>query len=445
MDSIVVILLAACLILLVVTIFLLLRGSRGKAGEAQDQLILEQLKSDLEKSAVAQREEINRTTRDCILQLGNHLTEVQSRQATTTDQHLQDKMTLLQSGLTEQLGQFERRLGTFSESTAQNLENVRGTVEKKLTSIQDDNNKKLDEMRVIVDEKLQKTINERMNESFRAVNERLEQVYKGLGEMQTLAQGVGDLKKVLSNVKNRGILGEVQLGSILEDILAPEQYDKNVPTVPNSRNPVEYAVKLPTEDGSFIYLPIDAKFPGDTYAQLRDAYDNGTQEEIQAAVRQLAARIRAEAKDIHDKYIEPPHTTEFGILFLPFEGLYAEVVSRTNLVESLQREFRVNIAGPSTMAALLNSLQMSFRTIAIQKRSGEVWNVLGAVKTEFDKFSDALTATQSRLDQASDELEKLVGVRTRQMKKKLREVTSLDGLKASELLSLPGDEPSDDE
>lgn len=231
---------------------------------------------------------------------------------------------------------------------------------------------------------------------------------KGLGEMQTLAQGVGDLKKVLTNVKTRGIVGEIQLGAILEDILAPEQYETNVATVPNSRNVVEYAVKLPVEDGSFVWLPIDSKFPGDTYGALRDAYEEGSREQIDACVKQLIATLKSEAKDIHDKYLAPPHTTEFGIMFLPFEGLYAEAVSR-GMVEILQRDYHVNLAGPSTMAALLNSLQMSFRTIAIQKRSGEVWSVLGAVKTEFDKFEACLTQTQNRLDQASRELDKLVG------------------------------------
>src|SRR5699024_8491182 len=294
--------------------------------------------------------------------------------------------------------------------TTQNLENIRTTVDKNLRAMQEDNNKKLDDMRQIVDEKLQKTLSERMNESFRLVNERLEQVYKGLGEMQTLAQGVGDLKKVLTNVKTRGIVGEIQLGAILEDILAPDQYEVNVATRPGSRNVVEYAVKLPVEDGGHVWLPIDSKFPGDTYGALRDAYEDGSREQIDACAKQLIATLKAEAKDIHDKYLEPPYTTDFGIMFLPFEGLYAEAVSR-GMVEVLQRDYHVNIAGPSTMAALLNSLQMSFRTIAIQKRSGEVWSVLGAVKTEFDKFEACLTQTQTRLDQASRELDKLVGTR----------------------------------
>lgn len=272
-----------------------------------------------------------------------------------------------------------------------------------------------------------------MTQSFRLVNERLEQVYKGLGEMQTLAVGVGDLKKVLSNVKTRGILGEIQLGAILEEILSPEQYAANIATVPGSKNVVEYAVKLPGDDGAPVYLPIDSKFPGDAYVALQDAYDSGSAEAVQAAFQTLSARIKSFAKDIHDKYIEPPHTTEFGIMFLPFEGLYAEVVNR-GLVEVLQRDYKVNIAGPSTMAALLNSLQMGFRTVAIQKRSSEVWAILGAVKTEFDKFGDILAATQNRLNQAGAELDKLVGVRTRAIQRKLRSVEKLDDTPSSQWL-----------
>lgn len=378
--------------------------------------------------------------------------EAQSNQLSAMDKSLGDKM----SGLTDQLGRFETRLQGFTAETTQNLtniretvdknlhtftgetkqdlENIRVTVDKNLRAMQEDNNKKLDDMRQIVGEKLQKTLSERMNESFKLVNERLEQVYKGLGEMQTLAQGVGDLKKVLTNVKTRGIVGEIQLGAILEDILAPEQYETNVATVPNSRNVVEYAVKLPVEDGSFVWLPIDSKFPGDTYGALRDAYEEGSREQIDACVKQLIATLKSEAKDIHDKYLAPPHTTEF----LPFEGLYAEAVSR-GMVEILQRDYHVNLAGPSTMAALLNSLQMSFRTIAIQKRSGEVWSVLGAVKTEFDKFEACLTQTQNRLDQASRELDKLVGTRTRAIRRKLKGVTELSESETQKVLDIGTD------
>lgn len=382
-----------------------------------------------------------------IAALGSLVTEniktgsaAQISQLTVMDKNLTDKL----GAMTDQFSQVERRLHGFTAETTQNLENIRTTVDKNLHAMQTDNNKKLDDMRQIVDEKLQKTLNERMNESFKLVNERLEQVYKGLGEMQTLAQGVGDLKKVLTNVKTRGIVGEIQLGAILEEILAPEQYDVNVATKVGSRNVVEYAVKLPVEDGGFVYLPIDSKFPGDTYGNLRDAYDNGSREEIDVCVKLLLSTIKAEAKDIRDKYLDPPNTTDFGLMFLPFEGLYAEVVNR-GMVEVLQREYHVNIAGPSTMAAMLNSLQMSFRAVAIQKRSGEVWSVLGAVKTEFDKFETALTATQTRLNQASTELDKLVGVRTRQIQRRLRGVTQLEETVSREVLGLDAPDLGADE
>lgn len=319
------------------------------------------------------------------------------------------------------LNQLEERLKTFSLENEQKLENIRRSVESRLNYIQEDNNRKLEEMRKTVDERLQQSIEEKMNRSFSLVSERLEQVYKGLGEMQNLANGVGDLKKVLTNVKTRGTLGEYQLSSILSEILSPEQYEENVATKKGSRNVVEFAVKLPSDDDKFIYLPIDSKFPGDTYSALRDAIDEGDKVKIDLAAKALIATIKSEAKDIHDKYIDPPYTTEFAIMFLPFEGLYSEVVNR-GLVEILQRDYKVNIAGPSTMAALLNSLQMGFKTLAVQKRSAEVWEILGAVKQEFDKFGDVLAATQQRLDQANKELDKLVGVRTRQIQRKLKDV-----------------------
>ncbi len=319
------------------------------------------------------------------------------------------------------LNQLEERLKTFSLENEQKLENIRRSVESRLNYIQEDNNRKLEEMRKTVDERLQQSIEEKMNRSFSLVSERLEQVYKGLGEMQNLANGVGDLKKVLTNVKTRGTLGEYQLSAILSEILSPEQYEENVATKKGTRNVVEFAVKLPSDDDKFIYLPIDSKFPGDTYSALRDAIDEGDKVKIDLAAKALIATIKSEAKDIHDKYIDPPYTTEFAIMFLPFEGLYSEVVNR-GLVEILQRDYKVNIAGPSTMAALLNSLQMGFKTLAVQKRSAEVWEILGAVKQEFDKFGDVLEATQQRLDQANKELDKLVGVRTRQIQRKLKDV-----------------------
>ncbi len=330
---------------------------------------------------------------------------------------------MISANQTEKMSQLEERLKTFSLENEQKLENIRISVEKRLQYLQSDNNRQLEKMRETVDEKLQKTLEDKMNKSFSLVNERLEQVYKGLGEMQSLAVGVGDLKKVLSNVKTRGILGEIQLGGILSEILAPEQYEENVATKKGSKNVVEYAIKLPAEEGGFVYLPIDSKFPGDTYAALRDAIESGNKAEIDASAKLLITTMKNEAKDIHDKYIDPPNTTEFAIMFLPFEGLYSEAVNR-GLVEVLQRDYKVNIAGPSTMAALLNSLQMGFKTLAVQKRSTEVWEVLGSVKKEFDKFNDVLVMTQQRLDQANKELDKLVGVRTRQIQRKLKNIQS---------------------
>ncbi len=333
----------------------------------------------------------------------------------------------------EQLSAINRQLFEFMSESSERLDSIRNTVASQLMTMTEQNNRQIEKMRNTVDEKLQKTLDERIGQSFKLVNDRLEQVYKGLGEMQTLASGVGDLKKVLTNVKTRGILGEVQLGSILEQILAPEQYEENVITRGSGSERVEFAVKMPGNDGNFVYLPIDAKFPADTYSRLLDAYDTGDTARIEEAYRQLERVIKSEAKDIRDKYIEPPYTTDFAIMFLPFEGLYAEVVRR-GLIEELQNTYKVNIAGPTTMAALLNSLQMGFRTLAIQKRSGEVWNVLGAVKTEFGKFGDVLQNARKKIDQANGQLDTLIGVRTRQIERKLRDVTQIDDDKALELL-----------
>lgn len=319
------------------------------------------------------------------------------------------------------------------EELLKQMEYMRQTVEHRLMRIQTDNEKRLGEIRDTVDEKLQKTLEDRIGQSFQLVSQRLEQVYRGLGEMQTLASGVGDLKKVLSNVKTRGILGEIQLSAILEQILSPQQYDTNVATRPNGRERVEFAVRLPGEGDRPVYLPIDAKFPSDTYARLDEAYGSGDQARIAEAGKLFEAKLKAFAKDIHDKYVEPPYTTDFAIMFLPVESLYAEAVRR-GMVETLQREYKINIAGPTTMAALLNSLQMGFQTLAIQKRSGQVWDVLGAVKTEFDKFGTVLAAAQQRLNQANTELDKLVGVRTRKIQRQLRDVTALSERESRDLL-----------
>ena len=336
--------------------------------------------------------------------------------------------------LIAQLTMMETRLKNLEDSNAARLDGVRGALVQGLNTIRADNNQQLDEIRGTVEEKLQDTLQKRINESFRAVSTQLEQVYKGLGEMQNLAADVGSLKQVLSGVKTRGILGEVQLGAILEQILAPGQYAENVATVPGSANRVEFAIKMPGQNGN-IWLPIDAKFPGDTYAHLQAALERGDAAAAAAMRKALQSVLRQEAKDIHDKYIEVPYTTSFGILFLPFEGLYAEVVN-AGLLEVLQRDYQVNVAGPSTMAALLNSLQMGFKTLAIQKRSGEVWQLLGAVKTEFDKFGQGLSKMQQRLRQTDEELDNLIGVRSRAISRKLRAVQTLDENTAATLLEL---------
>lgn len=326
---------------------------------------------------------------------------------------------------TQKLAQLENRLNAFSLESEQKLENIRRSMESRLSEIKSENSASLEQMRKTVDENLQKTLEEKMNRSFSLVNERLEQVYKGLGEMQSLAGSVGDLKKVLSNVKTRGIIGELQLGAILKEVLAPEQYEENVVTKKGSKYYVEFAVKLPAEDKGSIYLPIDSKFPGDTYSALCDAYDGGDKAQIDQARKRLKATLIAEAKDISEKYIDPPNTTDFAIMFLPFEGLYAEAVN-SGVAPQLQHDYKINLAGPSTMAALLNSLQMGFKTLAVQKQSAEVWRVLGSVKSEFDKFNDILVLTQQRIEQANSELDKLVGVRTRQIRKKLSQLDEIE-------------------
>lgn len=320
--------------------------------------------------------------------------------------------------------QMEERLASLESSNKQELEAMREAVSRRLREIQADNAAQLEKIRGTVDEKLQKTLDEKITQSFERVSRQLEEVYKGLGEMQNLAAGVGDLKKVLSNVKTRGILGEIQLGAILGEILSPEQYEENVAVIPGSANRVEYAVKLPGDGSRPVYLPIDAKFPADAYSALQAAYESGSPEAVNGAYKVLADRLKGFAKDIRDKYIEEPHTTGFGILFLPFEGLYAEVVNR-GLLEVLQREYHVNVAGPSTMAALLNSLQMGFETLAIQKRSGEVWKILGTVKAQFGQFEAVLSKAQNRVDMLGRDLDILVGRRTRQIQRALRDVETL--------------------
>lgn len=393
-----IILIILCAVIIVLLIVILLRQS-ASAGEDKSAALEKSLRDGLSESRREMTTELNggmQTFSRLLTDNQNQASEAQLRQLTN----------------------LENRFKTLESTNNDKLESMRLTMMRQLTSIQEENQKKLDVIQNTVNEKLET----QLQKSFKLVSERLEKVYESLGEMQSIASGVGDLKKVLSNVKTRGILGEIQLGSILEEILAPELYETEVATVPNSREHVEYAVKLPgAADGTSIYLPIDSKFPGDTYAALQEAYESGDKERVDAAKKTLVAVIKKCAGDIRSKYVSPPHTTNFGIMFLPFEGLYAEAVN-LGLVETLQREYSVSITGPSTMAAMLNSLQMGFRTLAIQKRSNEVWEILGSVKKEFGNFSDALEKTQKHIRQVDDDLEKLIGTRTRQINRSLSKV-----------------------
>ena len=321
----------------------------------------------------------------------------------------------------------ERTLDAFNYNLRSSIDDLTKLQNEKFVELTKSTEENLEKMRVTVDEKLQSTLERRLSESFKVVSERLEQVHKGLGEMQSLAAGVGDLKKVLSNTKTRGVLGEVQLERILEQFLSPEQYEKNVITKKGSRETVEFAIKLPGKDydNKTVSLPLDAKFPLEVYNKLLDAYDLQNQAQIDAASKNLERFIKKSAKDIRDKYIDPPNTTDFGLMFLPTEGIYAEVLKNQSLVEFVQREYNINITGPTTLVALLNSLQMGFRSLAIEKHSSEVWKILGAVKTEFSKFETVLNSAQNKLNQASSEIDKLVGTRTRQINRKLKNVDKL--------------------
>lgn len=358
--------------------------------------------------------------------------EVVDQKLTTTLQAQTKQTDQRIAQLDARFDAFQRRVDenmkTISQTSTEQLGKVRETVDKQLSDMRKENEAKLELMRQTVDEKLQKTLDERMTQSFQRVSTQLEQVHQGLGEMRGLAEGVGDLKKVLSGVKTRGIVGEIQLGAILRDILSPEQYEENVATVSGSSERVEFAVKLPGESGEAVWLPIDSKFPGDTYEHLVDAINTGNEEAIIAAKKSLEARIKAEAKDISTKYIAPPETTNFAILFLPFEGLYAEVVSQVGLLEQLQKEYRVNVCGPSTMAALLNSLQMGFQSVAIQKHADEIQKVLSAVKTEFETYQAQLEKAQKQIRTAETTIDKILTTRTKAMNRKLRGVTALESL-----------------
>ena len=429
------ILLIIVIVLLIINIFI---------SRKPNEINLEKLNKDIERKFddiersfrqefYTNREESRRNEQDNRQEIKVSIDSLTS----SISRHIMNLSTLQQNQFDINSKSLENTLNSFNENMMKSLDNLAQlqneklsqltkVTEEKFTSLTKSTENNLEKMRVTVDEKLQNTLEKRLGESFKMVNDRLEQVYKGLGEMQNLATGVGDLKKVLSNVKTRGVLGEIQLERILEQFLAPEQYSKNVITKKGSRETVEFAIKLPGKDEiDTIYLPLDAKFPLDIYNKLIDAYEEGNQVSIDSASKELEKFIKKSAKDIRDKYIDPPNTTEFGILFLPTEGLYAEVIKRQQLVEDLQRNFKINITGPTTLIALLNSLQMGFKTLAIERHSSEVWKVLGAVKTEFSKFETVLNAAQSKLNQASSEIDKLVGTRTRQINRKLESVERL--------------------
>ena len=386
--------------------------------------------------------------RDSVQTMRRELSDQQKSHADTLEyinRHINTRQETMQQTMEQQLQAMQKstqqQLAAMQQGTEQRLKDMADRLERMETytrqSMQDmrqENAQKLEEIRGTVDEKLQTTLQKRISDSFQTVSTQLEQVYKGIGEMQRLATDVGSLKQVLSGVKTRGILGEIQLKAILEDILSPEQYEENVATIPGSAERVEFAVRLPGGDEGTVYLPIDSKFPGDTYSHLQDAVAAGDAAAVSEARRALTAVLKKSARDIRDKYVEPPYTTTFGIMFLPFEGLYAEVVNM-GMIEVLRRDYNVNVAGPSTMAALLSSLQMGFRTLAIQKRSNEVWQVLGAVKTEFGKFEDTMLKMQGHLQQTSADLENLMGTRSRAISRKLRQVQELDETDTKKLLS----------
>jgi len=425
----IVLLLLACVALLLV---LLRRGGQADARRIEARLAA--IGEGQERAERAVREELARSREEA----GNagHLlrAEVGGTLKGVSDSVVRT-MGEMSAAQKREIEGFSAQLNALGTSNGEHLDRLRLTVEGKLDQIRADNTAKLEQVRQTVDEKLQGVLEQRLGDSFRIVSERLELVHKGLGEMQTLASGVGDLKKVLANVKVRGTWGEVQLGRLLEQVLTPEQYAANVVTNEHHGGRVEFAIKLPGHDLGPVWLPIDAKFPVEDYQRLIDAQEAGDAGGMEAAARQLDARIRASAKEICQKYLNPPQTTDFAIMFLPTEGLYAEVVRRAGLVEVIQRECRVVVAGPITLWAILNSLQMGFRTLAIQQRSGEVWEVLGAVKTEFGKFGGVLEKVQKKLQAASQDMEQ-AGVRTRAIERRLREVQELPPADAGRLLPI---------
>ena len=405
MDKFIAVCAVLCMLLQIVLIIVQLRGKTDDPRKAVQEMLLRMQKEE-QKLRREQSAHTNETIRLSMQTVSDNLSQNQAQTRDTT---------------AAQLRQFEARIQGLESANARSMNQLRETVAQQMEQLREQNDRRLGEIRKTVDDTLQEHLEQKMNESFKRVTESLEAVYKGLGEMKNLANDVGGLKRVLANVKTRGTFGEIRLGSILQEILAPEQYDTNVETVPGSGKRVEFAIRLPAEDGTPVWLPIDSKFPADCWQQLLDAQESGDKSAVDAAQMQLSQRIRSFAKDIHDKYIHEPDTTAFGIMFLPFEGLYSEVVS-SGLTEVLQQKYAVNIAGPSTMAAMLNALYMGFRTLAIQKQSDQVWQILSGVKDEFGRFEEALNGTRKKLDAAGQELDKLVGVRTRAINRRLAEV-----------------------
>lgn len=420
-----VILVVLCSVLLVIVVKL--SQQRKPLSEEQLRPLLAEQASDILRQLQTVREELNRSFREQMaesrMELGRRVDEL--RKEVVGNQALQ--LQQIQETL-------NRNLLTTNELQREKLEAMTRQQEQLVQSTE----KRLDDMRLMVEEKLQKTLNERIGQSFELVRTQLENVQQGLGEMKSLAQDVGGLKRVLTNVKVRGTFGEVQLGALLEQMLTPEQYEANVKTKRKGTEFVEYAVKLPGKDDNleYVYLPIDAKFPKDAYEQYLDAYELGDVDRINQTSHQLEAIVKRMAREIRDKYLEPPYTTDFGIMFLPFENIYAEVIRRTALVEQLQREFRVVVTGPTTLGAILNSLQMGFRTLAIEKRSSEVWTVLAAVKTEFGKFGGMLAKVQKNLESAGSHLEEVMGKRTRAIERKLRQVQELPAEQSNNILAI---------
>ena len=417
------------------------RGQRDSTASANAAL-----NDSIERVERALRDEMGKNREEASANARTAREEI-SASLSASSQSLASRVSEIATLQGSQIETFSGQVVRLTQLVDQKMEAVRESVDLRLRSLQQDNEQKLEQIRATVDEKLHDTLERRLGESFRQVSERLEQVAQGLGEMQSLASGVGDLKKVLTNIKSRGTWGEVQLGALLEQILTPEQYEKNVATRSGSNDRVEYAIRLPGRDHgeqSPVWLPIDAKFPQEDYLRLVDAQEQANPQAVEEAGKALEARMRQEGKAIREKYLDPPRTTDFAIMFLPTEGLYAEVTRRTGLCEQLQREFRVTLAGPNTLVAFLNSLQMGFRTLAIEKRSSEVWSLLAAVKTEFGRFGDILDRTRKKLEEASNTIDS-AATRSRAIERKLRDVQELPAADTTRVLGSSGDETGDAE